>query len=64
MGNKGARQGQPAQGPAWERLTTRYEIERALWQLFAELGSKSLGGPTAGRPARGKESARRRETPK
>jgi hypothetical protein len=53
----------PAQGPAWERLTTRYEIERALHQLFADLGSKSLGGPTARQPARGKESARRRETP-
>jgi uncharacterized protein YndB with AHSA1/START domain len=54
----------PAQGPAWERLTTRYEIERALHQLFADLGSKSLGGPTAGHAGRGKESARRRETPK
>jgi hypothetical protein len=54
----------PAQAPAWERLTTRYEIERALWQLFADLASKSLGGPTAGQPAQGKESARRRETPK
>jgi uncharacterized protein YndB with AHSA1/START domain len=57
----------PAEGPAWERLTTRYEIERALSQLFADLGSRSLGGPTAtrGGPARGgKEYARRRETPK
>ena len=53
----------PAQGPAWERLTTRYDIERALRQLFAELGSRSLGGPTTGRPGGGKESARRRETP-
>jgi hypothetical protein len=32
----------PAQVPAWERLTTRYEIERALRELFAELGAKSL----------------------
>ena len=32
----------PAQAPAWERLTTRYEIERALWQLFADLGYGSL----------------------
>jgi hypothetical protein len=32
----------PAQAPAWERLTTRYEIERALWQLFADLGYRSL----------------------
>jgi hypothetical protein len=55
----------PAQGPAWERLTTRYEIQRALWELFADLGSKSLGGPMArrGQPAPGKESARRRESP-
>jgi hypothetical protein len=56
----------PAQGPAWERLTTRYEIERALRRLFADLGSRSLGGPAPGRgqPASpGKESTRRRETP-
>jgi hypothetical protein len=34
----------PAQAPAWERLTTRYEIERGLGQLFADLGSRSLQG--------------------
>jgi uncharacterized protein YndB with AHSA1/START domain len=32
----------PVQGPAWERLTTRYVIEGALRQLFADLGSTSL----------------------
>jgi uncharacterized protein YndB with AHSA1/START domain len=32
------------QVPAWERLITRYEIEQALRQLFADLGSKSLQG--------------------
>jgi hypothetical protein len=31
-----------AQSPAWERLTTRYEIERALQRLFADLSSGSL----------------------
>jgi hypothetical protein len=31
-----------AQAPAWERLTTRYEIEGGLQRLFADLGSNSL----------------------
>jgi hypothetical protein len=30
--------------PAWERLTARYEMERALRELFADLGSTSLQG--------------------
>jgi uncharacterized protein YndB with AHSA1/START domain len=33
-----------AQLPAWERLTARYEMERALRELFADLGSTSLQG--------------------
>ena len=33
-----------AQVPAWERLTARYEMERALRELFADLGSSSLHG--------------------
>jgi hypothetical protein len=41
------------QAPAWERLTTRYEIERGLRQLFADLGNKSLQGRGAeGKPWR------------
>jgi hypothetical protein len=35
---------QSAQVPAWERLTARYEMERALRDLFADLGSSSLHG--------------------
>jgi uncharacterized protein YndB with AHSA1/START domain len=35
---------EPAQLPAWERLTARYELEGALRELFADLGSKSLEG--------------------
>jgi uncharacterized protein YndB with AHSA1/START domain len=42
---------EPAAAPAWERMTTRHEIEHALRRLFADLGSRSL---------QGKESARRR----
>jgi hypothetical protein len=34
----------PAQVPAWERLTTRHEIEHGLQRLFADLGSGSLQG--------------------
>jgi uncharacterized protein YndB with AHSA1/START domain len=33
-----------AEAPAWERLATKYEIERALRRLFADLASKSLQG--------------------
>jgi hypothetical protein len=33
---------QPAALPAWERLTARYEIERSLRELFADLGARSL----------------------
>jgi uncharacterized protein YndB with AHSA1/START domain len=33
-----------AQLPAWERLAARYEMERALRALFADLGSTSLQG--------------------
>jgi uncharacterized protein YndB with AHSA1/START domain len=42
---------EPAAAPAWERMTTRHEIEHALQRLFADLGSRSL---------QGKESAHRR----
>jgi uncharacterized protein YndB with AHSA1/START domain len=33
-----------AQLPAWERLAARYEMERALRELFADLGATSLHG--------------------
>jgi hypothetical protein len=46
---------EPARLPAWERLATRYEIERALGRLYADLGIGSL--------QRRQESVRGRETP-
>lgn len=55
-GTKVSTRVEPAQLPAWERLAARYEIERALGRLYADLGVGSLQRGRASRnlsPVRG-----------